>query len=75
MKTVVLLLARAFLRYIGSLTNQDPCFLKLNDNDFGVPFHALTHASVTRLLGTEPILATPRDSKKHGGRASWHQRL
>jgi hypothetical protein len=75
LKPVAWLLARAFFRYIASLTDKDPFFLPLEDNEFGVPFNALTYGAVTRLLGVEPVLATPRDSKKEGGKASWDQRL
>lgn len=72
---VVRLLARNFFRYVASLTDQDPYFLTLEHNELGLPFNALTHAAVTRLLGVEPALICPRTSKKEGGKASWHHRL
>jgi hypothetical protein len=75
LRPVIRLLAQAFFRYIASLTDKDPFFLPLEDNEFGVPFNALTYETVTRLLGTEPILATPRASKKEHGKADWSSRV
>lgn len=72
------LLAREFFRYVGSLTDrQDPHFLHLDDNEFGLPFNALTHTTVTRLLGEKPVLVAPRAprSATWGGRPTWQEYL
>lgn len=74
-KPMVLLLARGFFRYVASLTERPPYFLPVEEDDAGVPFHALTHDAVTRLLGEEPVLVRPRQTSKDGGSTDWAHRL
>lgn len=69
------LLARSFMRYVGSLTDRDPQFMLLPDTEFGVPFLALTHDAVTRLLGADPVLVAPRASRRADADIGWHGRL
>jgi hypothetical protein len=72
---IVIMLARGFFRYVASRTTLDPQFQQLEDNEFGVPFNALTYTAVTRLLGAEPTLVTPRKSTYDDAGTAWHQRL
>lgn len=72
---VLRLLARAFFRYIASLTESDPHFLPIPLDALGMPFHALTYDAVTRLLGEEPALATPRMTQQNEDSISWSSRL